>query len=374
MGAWRMASVRPVRWSPAASCTLVTAAMVALAGVLFAIDVHFPPGVLDGIGYPSLMLFTLWLPGQRVVIVAAAAFSLLTVIAYTLLQPGGIGEANIANRVFALALVWAVAGLIHHRKAADARLQDALRQAEAASAAKSKFLATLSHELRTPLNAVLGFSESLSLEIFGALGSARNRECVRHIHSSATDLLALIADLLDFANLEQRAYVAEIKSFDPAPYLRKVMMGVEPAAVNAQITLQGKVPDTLPAMRGDARLVEQTLRNLLGNALKFNRAGGWVDVRCGATPDSLWIEIRDNGIGIPEETLNVIGQPFVRAADPINSSHGGAGLGLAIAKAFTEQQQGTLSIKSQVAFGTTVRLVYPRAGRDAGQPPMEPFP
>ena len=356
-----MTAETPAGWSPANSSALIIAVMIVLAAVLFAVDVYFPPGVLDGIGYPSVMVLTLWLPGRRVVLVAATVFSLLTVIAYTLLSPGGIGEANIANRAFALILVWLVAALIRHRKAADAQLERALSLAEAASAAKSKFLATLSHELRTPLNAVLGFSESLSLESFGPLGSPRNKECVQHIHSSATNLLALIADLLDFAMLEQDAYTAEITSFDPRPCLEKVVKAAGPAAANAQITLHGNVPEGLPQMQGDVRLVEQTVRNLLDNALKFTRPGGWVELHCGAADDVLWIEIRDNGIGIPDETLSVIGQPFVRAADPANSSAGGAGLGLAIAKAFTVQQRGTLSIKSQVAFGTTVRLMYPCA-------------
>jgi signal transduction histidine kinase len=360
-----MTAVRRPDWSPEKSRMLVLVTMTVLAAVLFAIDIHFPPGVLDGIGYPSLMVFTLWLPGRRVVIAAAAAFSLLTVIAYTLLQPGGIGEANIANRAMALGLVWLAAGLIHHRKVTDMRLQDALRRAETANAAKSKFLATLSHELRTPLNAILGFSESLQVELFGPLGAPRNSECVRHIHSSAEHLLSLIADLLDFANLEQDAYTVEIKSFDLRPHLQKIVKAAEPVAANAQITLHWRVPEELPLARGDARLVEQTVRNLLGNAIKFTGAGGWVEVHGGADDNMIWIEIRDNGIGMPEETLRLIGQPFVRAADPVNSGPGGTGLGLAIAKAFTEQQRGSLSIKSQTGIGTIARLTYPCA-RTAG--------
>ncbi|MHB1205753.1 MAG: sensor histidine kinase [Rhodospirillaceae bacterium] len=349
-------------WNPEKSRTLVVVTMTALAAVLFAIDIHFPPGVLDGIGYPSLMIFTLWIPGRRVVIVAAAVFSLLTVIAYTLLQPGGIGEANIANRAFALMLVWLVAGLIDHRKVSDTRLQEALRRAETASAAKSKFLATLSHELRTPLNAILGFSESLMGELFGPLGAPRNKECARHINSCASHLLGLISDLLDFANLEQEAYTADIRTFDIGPHLQKVMKAAEPAAANAQITLHWAVPERLPSVRGDVRLVEQTVRNLLDNALMFTRPGGWVELHGGTDDEIVWIEVRDNGVGMPEEIMRLIGEPFVRAADPVSSSPGGTGLGLAIAKVFTEQQRGTFLVKSQLSTGTTVRVAYPRMG------------
>jgi signal transduction histidine kinase len=360
-----MTAVRRGGWSPQTTRMLVLVTMAVLAAVLFAIDIASPPGVLDGIGYPSLMVFTLWLPGRRVVAAAAAVFSLLTVVGYTFLQPGGIGEANIANRAVALGLVWMAAALIHHRKVTDIRLQDALLRAETANAAKSKFLATLSHELRTPLTPILGFSESLLVELFGPLGAPRNNECVRHIHSSAGHLLSLIADLLDFANLEQDAYTVEIKSFDLRPHLQKLVKAAEPVAANTQITLHWQVPEGLPPARGDARLVEQAVRNLLGNALKFTRPGGWVEVHCGADDGMIWVEIRDNGIGMPEETLRLIGQPFVRAADPVNSGPGGTGLGLAIAKAFTEQQRGTLSIKSQIGIGTVARLTYPCA-RAAG--------
>lgn len=335
-------------------------AVIAAALILFSVDIMTAPGLIDGIGYPSVVVTTLLLPGRLSTVAMGVAATALTVAAYFLSPEGGIGAASLVNRTVSIALIWTVVALVLSRKAGDLRLSQALAEAERSNVAKTNFLATMSHELRTPLNAILGFSDALCLEIFGPLGSPRNKEYVQGVRHSARLLLDLVNDLLDITRIENNAVQIRLESFPLGACLDDARGTMIPLAIDKAIDLQWIFPEALPAVRGDRRLLEQTLLNVLSNAVKFTPQGGTVRVEALAADEGMVVLVRDSGVGIPGDVLARIGQPFLQAAADDAEGRGGAGLGLSIAKAFVERMGGVFAIESTPGAGTAVRIMLPR--------------
>jgi signal transduction histidine kinase len=179
-------------------------------------------------------------------------------------------------------------------------LETALAAAAAGSQAKSQFLAAMSHELRTPLNAVIGFSDLLSQEPFGALGDPRYHDYVRSIHASGAHLLALINDILDFSKLDAGRLELQEETVDAGAALREALRMTRLQAAGAGLTVDEAVESGLPLLlRADPRRLTQVLLNLLSNAIKFTPAGGTVRAsafRRGA--GGVAFAIADSGIGI----------------------------------------------------------------------------
>ncbi|HYE49525.1 MAG TPA: ATP-binding protein [Azospirillaceae bacterium] len=245
---------------------------------------------------------------------------------------------------------------IHERRLAEERLRAANDVLQAASAAKSAFLASVSHELRTPLNAVIGFSEILSQELYGPIGSPRYREYAGDILDSGRMLLRLVDDVLDMARIE--AGRIELHE-EPVPLdhlVRDVRRALARPAEEAGILVAAEVPDPAPAVRGDRLRLRQILLNLVGNAIKFTPAGGRVEVTVrGAT-----ITVSDTGIGIPPERIPDLGRPFTQVAGNVLARrHAGTGMGLYIARSLVERHGGTLTIESAAGAGTTVTVALP---------------
>ncbi len=241
----------------------------------------------------------------------------------------------------------------------------ARRRAEAASVAKSAFLATMSHELRTPLSGVIG---TLDLLADDPLPPAA-RERVAIARRSAELLLEIIGDVLDAAKLESGRMAIETLPLRLDRLVEDTLAGFAATAQAKGIALCAEI--AAPAagwFGGDPTRLRQILANLMSNALKFTEAGS-VTVRVtaqlgqGDGPATVTIAVADTGIGIPAEILPRLGTPFQQADSSTTRRFGGTGLGLAICRSLAEAMGGTLDIRSRLGQGTTVTvtLALPRA-------------
>jgi signal transduction histidine kinase len=225
-----------------------------------------------------------------------------------------------------------------------------------ASQAKSEFLANMSHELRTPLNAVIGFSEMLNAGYFGALND-KQKERIQDINLCGTHLLQLISDILEFSKGEAGKLELSDEEVAVGQSIEECIRMVAERARIKQVQLRAQVAPELPLLMADKRKLRQILLNLLSNAIKFTPANGQVVVSAEMQGAQMVVRVSDTGIGIAEEdiptALAVFGQVHR------DQSHEGTGLGLPLAKMFTELHGGTLQLSSVPAEGTLVTLIFP---------------
>ena len=245
----------------------------------------------------------------------------------------------------------------------EQKVQERTAQLQAASAAKSQFLAQMSHELRTPMNAVIGFAQLLERESL----SENQRELVRQVRDSGNTLLGIISDILDFSKIEAGQMQLDSQCFDLASVLTHVGHLLQKSATDKGIALTVKPPaETLGGLVGDRLRLEQILLNLAGNAVKFTEQGRVdVEVRMLAESDEsmrLRFEVRDTGIGIAEEALRRLFQPFAQADTSISRRFGGTGLGLVISRRLVNAMGGELQVSSEPGRGSLFwfELSFPR--------------
>lgn len=239
-------------------------------------------------------------------------------------------------------------------------LARAKEAAEAASLAKTEFLANVSHELRTPLNAVNGFSEVMSLELYGALGHEKYREYAKLIHQSGLHLLGLINDIIDVAKFESGKFDVHYERVDLAQLVSTAVAMVKEGANRGGLHLRCSIAPELPPLIADGRRLQQVLLNLLSNAIKFTPARGMVtiSVTWHAAFGAI-VEIADTGIGIPADKISVILEPFGQVENAMSRRYQGSGLGLPIAKKFIEVHGGKMHIETRVGEGTKISFDLP---------------
>ncbi len=225
--------------------------------------------------------------------------------------------------------------------------------ADAASKAKSEFLARVSHEVRTPLNGILGMSEMM---IDSDL-TAEQKLFAESIATSGEHLLEIINDILDLSKIEAGKLSLENKSFDIVQLTNEIATAFKSQLQNKPIKFSCVIdPKIEPARIGDALRLRQILFNLLSNAVKFTSAGE-IHMELSALPDAkVHYILRDTGIGIAEDKIEDLFSPFTQADSSITRKYGGTGLGLAIVKQIVEMMGGDISIASEVNKGTEFRL------------------
>ena len=243
-------------------------------------------------------------------------------------------------------------------KKAERELSDARLQAEHASALKSDFLAKISHEIRTPLNAILGFAEVMIEERFGAIGNDRYKDYLKDIHGSGKHVMSLVNDLLDLSKIEAGKMELEFSSVDANKIVAECVSLMQPEAARERVVMRQSLAPRLPNVVADERALRQIVLNLLSNAVKFNETGGQVIISTALTDAGhAVIRIRDTGIGMSEEDVQVALEPFRQLQTA--RKHSGTGLGLPLTKALVEANRASFSIKSKKNEGTLVEVAFP---------------
>ena len=257
---------------------------------------------------------------------------------------------------------------IDDRKRAEVEMARATALAEDASRAKSAFLANMSHEIRTPMNGVIGM-----LDLFEQDGlSSHQKQTIGVVRDSAVSLLSILNDILDFSKIEAGKLTLEKVDTDLEHLLEGVVGTLLHAAGEKDVEIIVDFTTSVPAqLELDPVRLRQVLVNLLSNAIKFSGEGDAVELRLAwlghAAGGTLDVAIQDRGIGITEDNLAKLFQPFTQAENSTTRRFGGTGLGLVIVRRLVELMSGTIDVESKVGEGSTFRLRMPMqvAGGDA---------
>jgi signal transduction histidine kinase len=224
-----------------------------------------------------------------------------------------------------------------------------------------EFLAGMSHELRTPLNAILGFSEILKGELYGPLGHKKYREYAEDVYRSGAHLLELINDVLDLSKIDSGKMELRETRFDVAALLDEALALLRGKASD-HVAFQVVLPDRMPDLVADRRLVKQILLNLVSNAVKFTPAGGRITIAAEHLPDGgLAIHVADTGIGMSAAELEKVFSHYGQVDSHVARTQQGTGLGLPISKALAELHGGALLAHSIKGEGTRMTLQLPES-------------
>jgi signal transduction histidine kinase/HAMP domain-containing protein len=231
--------------------------------------------------------------------------------------------------------------------------------AEAASAAKTRFLANISHELRTPLNAIIGFSDIISGQMFGELGNARYVDYATDIQRSGRHLLDIINSVLEISRSDAGKQLLKSEPVDLRYVLRDCSKMMAGQFATAQVSLVIDEPVGGLFVLGEKAKLRQIFLNLISNAMKFTEAGGRVSVSTRREAAAVIIEVADTGIGMTEEHIQIALTPFGQVDNRLERKYEGTGLGLPLARSLAELHGGRLEVESKPGEGTVILIRLP---------------
>ncbi len=284
------------------------------------------------------------------------------------------GDQLILLSILVLCVGHAVVGAVLNIRAAkaleatQAGLTEAKEQAEAASRAKTDFLATMSHEIRTPLNGVLGMTQAMA---FDALSSVQ-RERLEVVRQSGEALSAILNDILDLSKIEAGRLTLEAIDFDLGELLDGVQQAYGALAAGKGLAFALDMEGAQGVYRGDPTRVRQILFNLISNALKFTDSGQ-ITVSARRSWEGLTLAVADTGVGIAPEAVAGLFAKFTQADASTTRRYGGTGLGLSICRELADLMDGAITVESLLGAGSrfTVVLALPHVGEAATLPAAE---
>ncbi|MFH0780504.1 MAG: ATP-binding protein [Pseudomonadota bacterium] len=323
----------------------------------------FSPGEMDGkstrVWYPNDEAYSI---GGDPVYAQMARGETHRRIQQLIRKDGTLFWARISCRAFdkTAPLQGAVAIIedITDEREAEEKLRETMEKAQAADRIKSAFLATMSHELRTPLNSIIGFTGIMLQGLTGPLNPEQQKQMTM-VQSSSRHLLALINDVLDISKIEAGQLTLAPGSFDLRASLEKSLKLVAPLAEKKGINLAADLPDLPWTIIADQRRVEQVIINILNNAIKFTEAGQ-VKLSCQDEGNAITLFFTDTGIGIREEDITSLFQPFHQVDTGLSRKREGTGLGLSICKKILDMMGGEIEVKSCWGEGSTFIVRLPR--------------
>jgi signal transduction histidine kinase len=247
---------------------------------------------------------------------------------------------------------------VTERVGREEQLRDALERAQAASQAKSEFLASMSHELRTPLSAIVGYMELLDGEMVGPV-APQQKNYFGRVKTAARHLISIIEEILTFSRIEAGKEEIHAELVDVATLVRDVGELFEPQSLQKGLALSVSLPAARVVVCTDPTRLRQILINVLGNAMKFTDVGEVV-LEMTVTDDRVQFCIRDTGPGITEANLGRIFDPFTQLDQSLKRVRGGTGLGLPVSRRLAHLLGGDLTVTSVPSQGTSFTLWLPR--------------
>lgn len=255
------------------------------------------------------------------------------------------------------AILAVVRDITERKKAEEAMLNSKLA-AEAANRAKSEFLTNMSHELRTPLNSIIGFSDILCSEDFGALNEIQKRY-LYNVNKSGKHLLELINDMLDLSKIEAGKMELFPEKFAIHDVINEIKATMTPLAKKKDIELKCILNIENPLIVADSVKFRQILYNLVSNAIKFTDKGGSVTIRVNTSNEQASIFVEDTGLGISPNDQEKLFNPFSQVDSSLSKEYSGTGLGLALVKYFVEMHGGEVWVESEVGKGSIFGFSIP---------------
>ena len=246
---------------------------------------------------------------------------------------------------------------IDDRKRSEEVLKQKTIEAEEATRLKSEFVSNVSHELRTPLNAILGYSTLLLEETYGPIAEDQ-KEPLEGIQRNGSELLHLINNLLDLSRIESGRMPVSLSAVDLRPLLPEVFENVKSLMKGKEIEIAWRIQDNLKVIQSDPLKVRQIFLNLLSNAIKFTEKGSIVVSACNVK-NGIQFSVGDTGLGMREEDLPHIFDPFRQIDGSMTRKVGGSGLGLTIVKNALGLLHGTIDVQSEFGRGSTFTIFLP---------------
>ena len=241
----------------------------------------------------------------------------------------------------------------------ESELREARRLADRAAGAKADVLSRISHEVRTPLNAIIGFSEVMIGERFGALGNERYREYMKDIRASGERVIAIINDLLDLSRIESGKLDLAFTHQNLNELVESCVAVMQPQANRERIIIRTSLAHTLPPVIADARALRQITLNLIGNSIRLANAGGQVIVSTALSDfGEVMLRVRDTGQGLNDNEVAAALEPF-RTPPPSDQASDSSGVSLSLTKALVEANRAKFHIKTGGRSGTLIEVVFP---------------